>query len=135
MKLIIPGEPTGKARPRVTKQGIAYTPKKTVNYETLVQEIYAIEHGNKRLEGEITARITAYFSIPKSASKKKKADMLSGQIRPTKKPDGDNLAKIILDSLNSIAYKDDSQVVELTVSKYYGDSPRVEVELIETMAS
>jgi Holliday junction resolvase RusA-like endonuclease len=135
MKLIIPGEPTGKARPRVTKQGITYTPAKTVNYETLVKELYYVAHGSKRLEGEITARITAYFSIPKSASKKNRAAMLSGQIRPTKKPDGDNLAKIILDSLNSIAYKDDSQVVELTVSKYYGDSPRVEVELIETEAS
>ncbi|HBK52357.1 MAG TPA: RusA family crossover junction endodeoxyribonuclease, partial [Syntrophomonas wolfei] len=51
MKLTIPGEPTGKARPRVTRQGIAYTPAKTVNYETLVQELYYVQHGNKRLEG------------------------------------------------------------------------------------
>ncbi len=131
MKLTIPGEPTGKARPRVTTRGITYTPTKTVNYETLVKELYYIEHGNQRLEGEIKARITAYFSIPKSASKKKQVAMLSGQIRPTKKPDGDNLAKIILDSLNKLAYNDDSQVVDLTVSKYYGDSPRVEIELLE----
>lgn len=135
MKLTIPGEPTGKARPRVTKQGITYTPAKTVNYETLVQELYYLEHGNKRLEGEIIARITAYFSIPKSASKKNRAAMLSGQIRPTKKPDGDNLAKIILDSLNKLAYADDSQVVDLAVAKYYGETPRVEVELMETKAS
>ena len=49
----------------------------------------------------------------------------------TKKIDCDNLAKIILDSLNGIAYKDDAQVCELLVSKYYGDEPRVEVKLYE----
>ena len=112
MKLIIPGEPMGKARPRVTKQGIAFTPKKTVNYETLVQEIYAVVHGNKRLEGQIEAQIIAYFSIPKSASNKKRADMLSGKIRPTKKPDWDNIGKIICDSLNKLAYDDDSGIVD-----------------------
>ncbi|HBK53259.1 MAG TPA: RusA family crossover junction endodeoxyribonuclease [Syntrophomonas wolfei] len=131
MKLIIPGEPTGKARPRVTKQGIAYTPKKTVNYETLVQEIYAIEHGNKRLEGQISALIIAYFSIPKSASKKKRQAMIDGQIRPTKKPDWDNIGKIICDSLNKLAYDDDSGIVDGTVKKYYSDNPRVEVYLEE----
>lgn len=121
----------GKARPRVTKQGMAYTPKKTVNYETLVQEIYAVIHGSKRLEGQIEAQITAYFSIPKSASKKKREDMLAGIIRPTKKPDWDNIGKIICDSLNKLAYDDDSGIVTGIVRKYYSDKPRVEVVLIE----
>ena len=131
MKLTIPGEPTGKARPRVTKAGITYTPAKTVNYETLVQELYFIQHGHKRLEGQITAEIIAYFSIPKSASKKKRADMLSGKIRPTKKPDWDNIGKIVCDSLNKLAYDDDSGIVEGTVKKYYSDNPRVEVYLTQ----
>jgi len=131
MMLIIPGEPMGKARARVTKQGIAYTPKKTVNYETLVQELYAIQHGSKRLEGQIEAQITAYFSIPKSASKKKREAMLSGKIRPTKKPDWDNIGKIICDSLNKLAYDDDSGIVDGSVKKYYSDKPRVEVYLTE----
>jgi len=131
MMLIIPGEPMGKARARVTKQGIAYTPKKTVNYETLVQELYAIQHGSKRLEGQIEAQITAYFSIPITASKKKREAMLSGKIKQTKKPDWDNIGKIICDSLNKLAYDDDSGIVDGSVKKYYSDKPRVEVYLTE----
>jgi Holliday junction resolvase RusA-like endonuclease len=128
VKLIIPGEPVAKARPRVTKSGIAYTPAKTKNYETLVQELYIINYPDKvPLEGELIAMVNAYFTIPKSASKKKRKLMSLGDIRPTKRPDLDNIAKSILDALNSLAYKDDSQIVSLTINKYYSEKPRVEV--------
>ncbi|EGT3840206.1 RusA family crossover junction endodeoxyribonuclease, partial [Clostridioides difficile] len=50
-------------------------------------------------------------------------------LRPNKKPDIDNVVKIIADSLNEIAYKDDTQIVEVVASKYYSDKPRVEVIL------
>ena len=50
---------------------------------------------------------------------------------PTKKPDTDNIAKIILDSLNGIAYHDDAQIVRLTVQKSYSREPRVLVEISE----
>ena len=72
-------------------------------------------------------RIKAYYSIPKSASKKKKAAMLAGKIRPTKKPDMDNVVKIIADSLNQIAYRDDTQIVDCQCRKFYSENPRVEV--------
>jgi len=130
INLTIEGEPKGKARPRVCKNGIAFTPKATVNYENYVKELYILNKLPK-LQGYIKAKITAYYSIPKSASKVKKAEMKHEIIRPTKKPDLDNVAKIILDSLNGIAYKDDSQVVSLQVDKYYSNDPRVELELEE----
>ena len=57
--------------------------------------------------------------------------MSFGLISPTKKPDLDNIAKAILDSLNGIAYKDDSQIVSLLISKKYSDRPRVEIALKE----
>ena len=41
IELIVPGEPMGKQRPRLSKFG-TYTPTKTVNYETFVKEIYVI---------------------------------------------------------------------------------------------
>jgi Holliday junction resolvase RusA-like endonuclease len=88
-----------------------------------------LSNQTERLEGQIKAHIQAFFFIPKSTSNKKREKMLSGEIRPTKKPDTDNLAKIILDSLNKMAYDDDSQIVTLTVQKFYSDEPRVEVEL------
>jgi Holliday junction resolvase RusA-like endonuclease len=52
-------------------------------------------------------------------------------MRPTKRPDWDNLGKLVSDSLNGLAYKDDSQIVEATAAKYYSDRPRVEIEITE----
>lgn len=130
----IPGQPKGKQRPRITVQGNyahAYTPKETTSYENYVKVMYQINKNKVFLEGAIRAEITAYFPIPKSTSKKNRALMLAGIVKYTKKIDCDNLAKIILDSLNGIAYKDDSQVSDLSVSKLYGDEPRVEVTLYE----
>lgn len=124
MKFTIPGEPVGKARPRVTKWGV-HTPEKTVNYENLVKVLY---NGTLH-EGYVAMTVIAYYAIPKSASKKKAEQMRSGEIRPTKKPDCDNVLKIIADALNGIAYKDDAQIIRATVEKWYSDVPRVEVEI------
>lgn len=55
--------------------------------------------------------------------------MLDGKIRPTKKPDWDNIGKIVTDALNKIAYRDDSQVVACRVEKWYGPIPEVIVTL------
>lgn len=129
IKFVVPGEPRAKARPRIsTKTGIAYTPKGTIQYENWVKTCF-MEQDGKKIDGQISAKITAYYSIPKSTSKKKREEMLQGKIRPVKKPDVDNIVKSILDSLNKIAYDDDSQVVKCDVEKFYDDNPRVEVEL------
>ncbi len=57
--------------------------------------------------------------------------MLENVIRPTKKPDADNILKIIADSLNGVAYYDDSQIVTGTVRKYYGETPKVYITIKE----
>lgn len=131
--IVITGEPKGKGRPRMsTKTGRTYTPQDTVNYENWVRLCYqeqakTIYFGDKPLK----AKIDCYHTIPKSTSKKKHKEMTEGILRPTKKPDSDNIAKIVLDSLNSIAYKDDSQIVELEVNKHYAEIARVELILME----
>ena len=130
------GVPVGKGRPRfstVNGHAVAYTPEKTVNYETLVKLSYQQQcAGVKFPEGvPLSVRINAYFPIPKSTSKKKRAQMESGEIRHTKKCDADNIAKACLDALNGIAFYDDSQVCELTVFKYYGEQPRVVISISE----
>lgn len=129
MRLTILGEPCAKQRPRLGK-GFTYTPEKTVNYETLVKQLYILQQ-KERLEGALKLTVNAFFSIPKSTSKKNKEKMLQGEIRPTKKPDWDNVGKIISDALNEMAYKDDCQIVDATVRKWYSDNPRVEVEITE----
>lgn len=132
-KFIVYGEPKGKGRPRFnTKTGHAITPKDTVNYETLVHMEYLEQCDEFRFPDDamLDMRIKAYYSIPKSASKKKRVAMLTGEIRPTKKPDMDNVVKIIADSLNQVAYRDDTQIVDCQCRKFYSDKPRVEVTII-----
>jgi len=128
MKFIIPGEPKAKGRHR-TSNGHSYTPDNTVLYENWIKQCYLQASNKERLEGQIEAHIKAFFSIPKSTSKKKREQMLSGEIRPTKKPDWDNIGKVVCDALNKLAYHDDSGVVDGIVRKFYSDNPRVEVEL------
>lgn len=127
----IPGEPGAKGRPRFSTCGgftKTYTDKKTRLYESLVRDAYFSMVGNPDpISKEMEVEINAHFSIPKSVSKRKQAAMLSGIVRPTKKPDTDNIAKVILDSLNGIAFDDDKQVVRLVVNKFYSEKPHVEV--------
>ncbi len=130
IKFTILGNPSGKGRPRFSTQtGRAYTPKKTVMYENLVRTEYCIQCGNFMFADDsmLDMRILAFYEIPKSTSKKKRALMLNGMIRPTKKPDMDNVVKIIADSLNKVAYRDDTQIVDCQCRKFYSDTPRVEV--------
>lgn len=128
VKFTVPGNPVGKARPRMTRSGHAYTPDKTVSYENLVKMCFIEKYTDwVPVSGEAILRLNAYYPIPKSASRKKKIDMVIGEIRPTKKPDLDNVMKAIADALNGIAYVDDSQIVTAEVRKYYDDTPRVEV--------
>ena len=128
--IVVEGKIKGKARPRLGK-GYTYTPKDTINYENWVKLCYQ-QQGGKHLEGPIRARVIAYYKVPKSYTKKRVQAIREGLEQPTKKPDADNIAKIILDSLNKIAFDDDSQVVELTVIKRWTEEiERVEFELEE----
>lgn len=141
IRFTVPGVPFGKQRPKVTvrkykdSQGKekafsrAYTPEKTVNYENLVKMAYQNEAKGRRFKDNdmLDVRIIAYYEIPQSTSEKNKKKMLKHIIRPTKKPDWDNIGKVICDSLNKIAYHDDKQVVDSQVRKFYSENPRVDV--------
>lgn len=132
------GIPQGKARPRFTKGGRAYTPAKTRRYEEAVREAALlaaqVQGFVKYDEGTpLEACITAWFPVPASWPKKKRAAALSGALYPTGKPDADNIAKAVLDAVNGIAFHDDRQIVSLTVRKRYtfrdDDTPRVVVHI------
>lgn len=138
MKVIftVPGEPQGKARAR-TCGGHTYTPEKTVLYENLIKTEYARQCGNRKFSilsdgtaQPVAVRIDAVYGIPKSYSKKNRERALSGELAPTKKPDADNIAKVVCDALNGVAYVDDTQVIDLRVFKRFGE-PCVTISICE----
>lgn len=124
------GEPVAKGRARFCVRGgfaMAYTPKTTREAEGDFRT-QSLKYRPKELITEaISMEISVYKSIPKSFSKKKALLANSGDIKPITKPDFDNYAKLVCDSLNGIFWKDDSQVWDCQVSKQYSVTPRVEV--------
>lgn len=127
----IPGKVQAKQRPRFNGK-FAYNPKETIAYENWVRTCYLEKYrGQPILENPLKVKIIAYYEIPKSTSKKRRLEMKDDKVFPTVKPDTDNIAKSILDSLNNIAYLDDKQVVKLEVEKYYSDVASVVVMIDE----
>jgi len=131
IKFTVYGKPQGKARPRFTRQGRAYTPKNTVDYEGQIKQAYiaaggAIIGAMISNTAPIQIKITAYFKKAKT----NKMDF------PTLKPDADNIAKAVCDAINEIAYRDDKQITCLTVDKVWAEDgiERVEIE-IESIGS
>lgn len=129
----IPGKVIGKGRPRInTNTARAYTPAKTKEYEELVKQYFIIKYRSRNLlEGRLKVTIVAYIGIPKNTSKKDREEMLLNNISPTKKPDIDNIIKVILDALNQMAFKDDNQITKIEVEKVYSEEEKVYVKIEE----
>lgn len=127
----VPGEPRGKGRPRFAQYGHAYTDSETRAYEKKVIAYYRQSLKEFRFSDDeyVAVEVTAVYPIPKSATKASLAAIEAGKILPKKKPDIDNVIKIVLDSLNGIAYKDDSQVVMVSGRKIYGKEPKLIIEM------
>lgn len=132
---LVEGKPQGKSRARTfydkrVGKMRSVTPEQTKDYESLIRWSYKAAGGQYMGEKLISVDIQAFYPIPKSYSKKKAEAANSGDIRPTTKPDLDNCAKAVLDALNGVAFYDDSQVVDLTVRKFYGERPYIKVTII-----
>lgn len=127
----IPGKPFAKERHRVgvvSGHARAFTPPKTRSFEQKVAEI-ARPMFPSPLEGAVKLRIVATFEIPKSWSKKRRSEMIGAY--HTQKPDGDNLAKSILDGLNRVAFADDAQVADQRCVKRWGLYAETYVEVAQ----
>ena len=133
MRIVIPGKPFAKQRPRMTRQGRTYTPAATVSFERTVAQ-YAIDERAPVLKGPVRLTVIATFEPAKSWSKKKRAAALWGP--HVQKPDLDNCVKAILDGLNRVAFVDDSQVCEIVCRKMWGSEAQtvVEIEPISTFS-
>ena len=133
MTFTVIGKPQGKARARTfyhegAKRVVSMTPEQTVNYENLIK--LSAPQGIYYENEPLSIIICAYFEIPKSTSKAKRAAMENFAILPTVKPDADNILKVVCDALNGVLYHDDKQIVSAIVQKYY---TKLEPKLVITL--
>lgn len=131
----VPGEPQGKGRARVGRiggQARMFTPAKTAAYEGLIALAARQAMGPLPLMlGPVHVEVEAVCSVPRSWSKRKQAQALAGEVRPTGKPDADNVLKAVCDGMNGVVFKDDSQAVSVALAKRYGETPRLRVMVAE----
>ena len=132
----VPGKPQGKARAKTFHtNGITrtVTPERTVLYENLIKEQYMHHAEGLYLDygTPVTLRIVARFLPPNSASKAFKKRMLEGEVFPLKKPDMDNIVKVVSDALNGVAYHDDTQVVLVVAKKAYSAMEGLDITVEE----
>ena len=126
INISVPGQPIPKARPRITKFGRAYTPKRTKDYEALIQKHLP----DTFIDTPVEVYITAIFKRPLRLKRKQDPTAL---IPHDKRPDLDNIVKAVLDALNYIL-KDDSIVVSIHAQKFYAElhnSPRTIISIKE----
>jgi Holliday junction resolvase RusA-like endonuclease len=128
--ITLTGTPVGKGRPRFARRtGHVHTPAKTLDYEGNLR-LQAQQTMGLRppLDGPLDVSVVAAFPIPASWSKKRQQAALACTELPTKKPDVDNIIKM-LDALNEVAFKDDSQIVRATIFKVYSDRPQLQITI------
>lgn len=111
IKIVVPGRPVPKARPRLGKRGNVYTPTRTKQYEELVAW-----KTKEVIKEPFTGNIAVYIKV---------------YVKNNVFPDLDNIAKSILDGMNKVAYHDDKQVSCLVIQRIKGQEEKVEVELEE----
>ena len=127
----VDANPVGKQRARYVKRGNfvqAYTPEKTRTYETLIRESAKQAMGESEpLETPVSLYLYIRVQIPASATKKRLQAISDGTEKPIRKPDASNILKSVEDGMNSVIYKDDSQIVNIHVTKVYSSVPGVDI--------
>lgn len=129
LKIVIPGKPIAKKRPQFARRGkftTTYNDQESEESKFMFHLMRQLPDGFKPFDREIPLFLDCVFfmPIPKSTSKKKRAQMISGELMHTKKPDWDNLIKFTKDCCNEIVWHDDSQIAYGRGRKLYGENPR-----------
>jgi len=126
--IILLGEPVAMARTRISRGGILFTPAPQRNamaaLRMAAQE--AMQHAAAEpFDEPVALTLLAEMRIPYTWSKKKQAAALLGEILPAKKPDLSNTVKLVEDALNTVAFRDDAQIVSIWARKVYGNQPKL----------
>lgn len=135
--IVVTGDPRGKGRPRFARVGNfvrTYTDEKTEVYEGTIKALArSAMKGREPFRYSVRVDVCAHMAIPPSWPSRKREAARAGRIRPTGKPDIDNIFKCLGDACNKVVWEDDSQIVQAAISKRYGDDPRL-VIMVEPIA-
>ena len=127
----VDGVPVPKGRARYVRRGnhiSTYTPEKTRNYETLIKDAARqAMGGSEPLETPVSLYLYIRVPIPASATKKRLQAIADGSEKPIKKPDASNILKSVEDGMNGVVYKDDSQIINIHVTKVFSSEPGVDI--------
>jgi len=132
MKIIIPGRPIAKSRPRFARRGkfvTTYSDQETEEGKVLWE--IRQQRPEKRFTGSISVDLWFGMPIPKSTSKRELQAMKNGFVPHIKKPDIDNLIKFYLDVMNQEIFEDDKQIFLISAEKRYSDNPRTEIIIVD----
>lgn len=103
------------------------TPPDTKEAEAKVRDAFRRAHPRHRpYTGPVLLRFTAVFETPRSFNRALREAAARGKLYAVKKPDKDNIEKLIVDALNGIAFVDDQQVMGGGL-KRYGTPARLEI--------
>lgn len=134
IQFTIPGAVQAQERPRFSRAGKGvktHDAPKSRSYKELVKIVAWDNRPQEPLQGALKLEVDVYLVPPKKYhTKPKQALIASGELRPTTKPDADNLVKGIKDGCSKIIWVDDAQVVEMVVRKFYAMQPRAEVKVV-----
>lgn len=110
MKIILPGDPIPKLRPRFLRTGRTYDVQDATKLS--VRRNMAAKYKEPPVSGPLSVSFEFCFEPPSAASKELKNLMLWNIEKHNRRPDFDNLEKFALDCGNCILWCDDSQIVE-----------------------
>ena len=131
IKFTIFQKATGKATVHYTRSGIAYhTKSQKLNEQVLMAEMLPFRPP-KPITDPVELYVYAYFAVPASKPKWWQDAALEGRIQYDKKPDGDNILKMLGDCLQKLQFiKNDSQIYYCTIIKEYSENACINITLV-----
>lgn len=136
--VVVTGDPIGKGRPRLTRSGRAYTPRRTRDYEARVSQAAREVMGSREpYAGPLALLVEAYHARPAKPAKHHPCrdagpDAFALAMGGSRYPDADNVLKAAADGCNGVLYGDDAQLAEVTCRRLWcaaGDEPRIVLTL------
>ncbi len=126
--ITIPGVPIPWKAPYVGSRG-AFSPR--YNEMKIIKSEIASQYNGPLIDVAVYADFFFYMPIPKNTSKKRRAAMISGLLRPEKIPDRTNICKLYEDCLQGIVIVNDAKIVDGRAAKFYGEIPSTLINIRE----